>query len=346
MKDSIKIKDIIQLQKKIVPEVLNILEKRYNILRNIHTMQPIGRRGLSNKLSIGERIIRGEVEILKDQGLIEITAAGMILTNEGKYIIDNLQEYICALRGIKDIEEKLKYKLGISEVKIVPGATDGNEYVLEDMGKLAAILIQDFINDGNIIGVTGGTTMEAVAKGIKTPSKRKNITVVPARGGIGGEVERQANTIAATMAKGLGCQYQLLHASDTLGKEALTSILKDPEIKKVINIIKSVDLLVFGIGRADDMARRRELPTSTIEKLENLQAVAEAFGYYFNKKGEIVYEMPTIGISFKDFEKISTVIGVAGGAKKADAIVSVAKLKKSMILVTDEVAALEILEKY
>lgn len=346
MKDSIEIKDIIQLQKKIVPEVLTILEKRYNILKNIYAMQPIGRRGLSNKLSIGERIIRAEVEILKNQGLIEVTAVGMMLTNEGQYIIDNLQEYIYMLRGIKDIEERLKKKLGISKVKIVPGCIDGNEYVLADMGKVAAALIQDIISDDSIIGVTGGTTMEAVAKGIRKPSKRKNIIVVPARGGIGKEVERQANTIAATMAKGLGCQYQLLHASDTLGEQALESILKVPEIQKVTNVIKSVDILVFGIGRADKMARRRELPESIIEQLKDLKAVAEAFGYYFNREGEIVYEMKTIGISFKDFEGVSTAIGVAGGAKKAEAIVSVAKLKKSMILVTDEVAALEILEKY
>ncbi|SNT13373.1 central glycolytic genes regulator [Anaerovirgula multivorans] len=338
--------NIIELQKKIVPEVLIILEKRYNILRNIYAMQPIGRRGLSNKLSIGERIVRTEVEILKDQGLIEVTPYGMTVTPEGENIIDNLQEYIYRLRGIKHLEEQLKKKLDIHEVKIVSGNFEEDEYVLTDIGKATASYIENIIDDSSIIGITGGTTMAAVAKGITRASKNNNIVVVPARGGIGKDVENQSNTVAAEMARRLKCQYQLLHASDTLGQQALESILQDPEIKKVTNIIKSVNLLIFGIGRADKMAQRREMSVEIVEKLKELKAVAEAFGYYFTREGKIVYEMKTVGISFKDFEKISTVIGVAGGANKAEAIVSISKLKKSMILITDEAAALEILEKY
>ncbi|AKL94699.1 transcriptional regulator [Clostridium aceticum] len=338
--------NIIDLQKKIVPEVLTILEKRYSILRNIYEMQPIGRRGLANKLGIGERIIRTEVDLLKNQGLIEVTAAGMSLTLDGEHIINSLQEYIYKIHGIKHLEEKLKKKLEIFQVNIVPGDITENQYVSADMGIVAAHAIENNIKDNSIIGITGGGTMVAVAKGITKPTKCNNIIVVPARGGIGREVEKQANTITAEIARRLKCQYQLLHASDTLGQQALESVLKDPEIQKVTNIIKSVNLLVFGIGRADRMAERRELPKDVIDKLKDLKAVAEAFGYYFTREGKIIYEMQTIGISFKDFEKISTVIGVAGGKSKAEAIVAVSKLKKSMILVTDEAAAVEILQKY
>ncbi|SDK71485.1 sugar-binding transcriptional regulator [Natronincola ferrireducens] len=338
--------DIIDLQKKIAPEVLTIMEKRFNILRNIYGMQPIGRRSLANKLAIGERIIRSEVEILKNQGLVEITAAGMVVTSEGQQIIEGLQEYIYKIRGIKHLEDKLKKKLAIDNVIIVPGNIEEDDYVLDDIGKATAACIESSIYYNTIVGVTGGTTMAAVAKGITKPTKYSNVTVVPARGGIGREVENQSNIIAADMARRLKCQYQLLHASDMLGVQAMESILKDPEIQKVTSIIKSVNLLVFGIGRADKMAKRRELSPAIMDKLEDLKAVAEAFGYYFTRGGEIVYEMQTIGISFKDFEKISTVIGVAGGANKAEAIMAISNLKKSMTLVTDEAAAIEILLKY
>ncbi|SET74674.1 central glycolytic genes regulator [Natronincola peptidivorans] len=338
--------NIIELQKKIIPEALNLLEKRYNILKNIYALQPIGRRGLSNNLFIGERIIRTEVEILKDLGLIDISPAGMSVTSQGVNIIESLQEYIYKLRGIKDIEEKLKKKLNIHEVKVVPGNLEENQYMMVDLGKTTAALILSKIHDNSIIGVTGGSTMAAVAHGIEKPSKSNNVIVLPARGGIGKEVESQANTIAAEMARRLKCQYQLLHASDTLGQQALESILQDPEIQKVTNVIKTADLLVFGIGRADTMADRRDLSPEVIEKLNSHKAVAEAFGFYFTREGDIVYEMKTVGISYCDFQRISTVIGVAGGANKAEAIVAISKLKKSMILVTDEGAAVEILEKY
>ena len=57
--------EILKLQQKLVPEFLELLEKRYNILRTIYYEQPIGRRLLANNLGIGERIVRTEIDLLK-----------------------------------------------------------------------------------------------------------------------------------------------------------------------------------------------------------------------------------------------------------------------------------------
>ena len=46
--------EILSLQKKIVPELVEVLEKRYSILRTIYYNQPIGRRVLANQLDLGE----------------------------------------------------------------------------------------------------------------------------------------------------------------------------------------------------------------------------------------------------------------------------------------------------
>ncbi|ABR49703.1 transcriptional regulator, DeoR family [Alkaliphilus metalliredigens QYMF] len=335
---------MIQLQKKIAPEIFETLDKRYNILRNIHLFQPIGRRVLANKIEIGERIVRAETDFLKDQNMIEVSTAGMTVTSEGEEVIEGLRELLYTTRGIVDLEEKVRVKLGIDRVLITPGNLEEDEYVLEDLGKIAGKLIEKLAKDNTIIGVTGGTTMAAVGKKIPRQSKHKGIMVVPARGGLGREVENQANTISAEMARQLNADYRLLHASDTLGEKALESILQDPEIKEVIGIIKSADLLVFGIGRADKMAQRRELPDETVKKLERLKAVSEAFGYYFNRNGEIVHETNSIGIKFQEFQQIPNAIGVAGGVGKVEAILAISHLKKNMTLVTDEAAALEILK--
>lgn len=337
------VEKIIELQKKIAPESLKIVEKRYYVLKNIFSFQPIGRRGLANKLSMGERIVRSEVEILQNQGLIEIHPYGMIVTEEGNYLIDNLHEYILKIRGIGHIEEKLKNILGIQEVKIVSGNLQNDNFVLKDLGKIAADCVLGLIHEKDIIGITGGSTMAAVANGIKESSKTRNLIVVPARGGMGIRLENQSNTIAAKMAERLKCEYRLLHASDTLEEKTLGNVIKDPKIQEVLQMLKSANILVFGIGRADVMAERRELSGKIRDKLIDSGAVAEAFGYYFTKEGEIVYEMKTIGVNYDDFLNIPTVIGVAGGIDKSEAIMAICKLKKSMILITDESAALEII---
>jgi len=339
-------KDIIEIQKKIIPEAIEMLEKRYDILRSIYTMQPIGRRALAAQLSTGERIVRGEVEFLKNQGLIEISAAGMTTTQDGDEVIDKLKDIIYSLKGIKGLEEELKRKLKLNNVVIVAGNSEEDPSILEEIARETSRIIENLVREKYIIGVTGGSTMAAVAKGLTQQTKDRGIIVVPARGGLGTRMESQANTVAAEIAQKLKGTYHLLHASDTLSEKILQSIIEDPDIKKVKDLIKLVDMLVFGIGKASDMAKRRDLSPKTIEILNERRAVSEAFGYYFNINGEIVYETRTIGITLEDFIRTPYTIGVAGGPQKSEAIVAISKLKENLFLITDEAAAREILEKY
>ncbi len=79
--------------------------------------------------------------------------------------------------------------------------------------------------------------------------------------------------------------------------------------------------------------------------LEEKKAVAEAFGYYFNLEGQIVYKTSSIGVDIKDLDRIGTIMAVAGGKSKADAITAVMAQHRHTILVTDEGAAKAIAEK-
>ncbi|MEN1759825.1 sugar-binding transcriptional regulator [Anoxynatronum sibiricum] len=339
-------KELLDLQKIIVPEMLTLMEKRYHILRNIAVWQPIGRRLLAGKLQIGERIVRKEISFLQLQGLLDVEAGGMTVTPEGREVIQKLKESIYQLRGIRHLQDSLQKKLGIRNAYVVSGNLEEEEYVLNDMAKVASMQLQQTLEDDMVLGITGGSTMAAVAEVLTQMRKMEHVTVVPARGGFGREVEKQANTVVAQIARKLGARYMLLHASDTLSKEALQSVLNDPAIKKVVETIKTTRCLVFGIGRADEMARRREFSQDQIDMLSRQRAVAESFGFYFTREGTIVHEIETLGINFNDFLKMEHAIGVAGGARKAEAIFTIARLKPSMVLVTDEAAAMEIMKHF
>lgn len=336
--------DLIELQKKIIPEMTEILEKRYNILRTIYYSQPIGRRTLANSLGIGERIIRTEVNILKDQGLLEIETLGMKVTEEGKIIIDKLKDFIHKLKGLSSLEKNLESILKVSKVLIVPGNSDQDELILKDIGKITSTYLKSFIGNNNIIGITGGTTMATLAEEMVFDKSKTNILVMPARGGLGKSLETQSNNVAAKLAQKLNGNYRLLHIPDNIGKDALEALLQVPEINETVNLIKKMDILVFGIGRADTMAERRQLSQRSIEELITKGAVAEAFGYYFNTKGDIILESSTVGLSLDNFKKVPNVIAVASGEMKAEAIISICSLREKMILVTDEGAARKIID--
>lgn len=336
--------ELIRLQNKIVPEITELIERRYSILKSIYYRQPVGRRTISEELKIGERIVRSEVNFLKDQSLIHINAEGMSTTKQGEEIIDKLNKFIFELKGLSDVENKIKEKIGLSNVIIVPGDMDSDSLVSTDLGRTAGEYIKGILKNGSIVALTGGTTVKEVVDNFPKASGYKNIMVVPARGGVGKSVETQANTLAANLAEKLGGSYKLLHSPDNLSKEAMDAILKEKEVKEVLDVIENTQILIHGIGRMDKMASRRGLSQCEIENLFNLGAVGEAFGYYFDKQGRIVHSTLTIGIKNETLKKINILVAVAGGSNKAEAILSVIKNNNKIILVTDEGAAREILK--
>lgn len=323
--------------------MIELLQKRYNILRTIFYNQPVGRRILANSLGVGERIVRTEINFLKEQNLIEINTPGMSITPEGEDIIEKLKDFIHEIKGLSEIEKYLKDKLGLKDVIIVPGDVEEDKTLINELGKAAGNYLKNVIKDKSIIALTGGSTIKEVIDNVPKMSHLKNVLVVPARGGMGKNLETQANNLAANLANKIGASYKLLHMPDNLSHNALNTILNEKDVKDIVENIRNCDILVYGIGRADEMARRRGLGNEEINKLISLGAVGEAFGYYFNKSGNIVYSTPIIGIQNEDIKKINNLIAVAGGRSKAEAIVAIEINNANSVIIIDEGAAEEII---
>jgi central glycolytic genes regulator len=201
--------DTLKLQQKVVPEMIDLLEKRYKILRTIYYNQPIGRRVLSNLLEMGERIIRTEISFLKSKNLIEINTPGMTITDEGEEIINKLKDFIHEIKGLSEIEKYIKEKLSLKQVIVVPGDMDEDKTIINELGKVAAHYINGIIKENYTIALTGGTTIKEVVDNLSKINNLKNILIIPARGGMGGNVETQANTLAASFANRVGGRYKL-----------------------------------------------------------------------------------------------------------------------------------------
>lgn len=336
--------EILKLQKKIVPELVELLEKRYSILRAIYYNQPIGRRILANMLSLGERIVRTEINFLKSQGLIEINTPGMTVTKDGEEILESLKDFIHEIKGLSDVEEIIRKALGTKKVIVVPGDMDVDNSIIKELGKAAANYAKSIIKSGNIIAITGGSTIKEVIDNFPKMNNIHNAMVVPARGGMGKKVETQANTLAARLAKKLNGSYKMLHVPENLSEEILETIIQEKEIKDVIDTIHKADVLIYGIGRADKMALKRGLSQEQFDRLTSLGAVGEAFGFYFDKQAKVISVNQTLGININDVNKISTHIAVAGGKNKVEAILATELNKSNGVLITDEGAAMKIIE--
>jgi len=335
----------IDIQKRLLPDLLQVLQKRYTILRYIGFMQPVGRRSLAVSLGFTERILRSEVDFLKDQNLININNVGMSLTSEGKNLLEDLEGLMRELKGIDVMELELKHRLGIKKVIIVPGDCDESSMVKGELGKAAAVCMKKLLGGKNIIAVTGGSTMAAVAERLSPELTQKEMLFVPARGGVGEDVANQANTICSNMAKNTDSKHRVLYVPGQVSSEIYESLIREPDIHEVLNLIQSASMVLHGIGDAITMAERRKTNPNIKQRLEKGEAVGEAFGYYFNEEGEIVHKVQTIGLQLEDLAHIPNVIAIAGGTSKAKAIKAYFKqAPSSTVLITDEGVAKTLLK--
>lgn len=332
--------------KKLIPKELQILRRRYRILKGIQLFQPIGRRVLSDKISISEKMVRTETEFLKREGCISSSGAGMALEAKGQHLLVDLKPFVEMMDDLETIEEKIRIILNCKEVFIVSGNADDDEETILSIGQKAAEVLLQKIEDNDIIALTGGSTVHNVIEALSYHDiQERNVTVVPARGSLGRNVAYQANTLVAMMAAKINCPYHLLNIPDNLSQRSLESLREEPEIQEALNKLVKANILVCGIGNAFKMAKRRNLSTEVIAELANNNATAEALGYYFNDQGEIIYASRSVGITVDQMTELKYTIAVAGGYSKSDAILSVSDILKRGCVIMDEGAARGIIEK-
>ncbi|MDO5717850.1 MAG: sugar-binding domain-containing protein [Tissierellia bacterium] len=318
---------------KLVPEISELYLLRYEMLKIISDNEPIGRRALARMLGVNERKVRKQSDFLQRLNYINITEMGMNITEEGMEVLAISGKYADEFRDIKNLKSKLIKKLEIEDIYIID-ANIGGIFNSKSFAVYAGEYIHGFISDGDIIGITGGSTMKLMVDYMNNGKSYPKSIVVPARGSLGKKYEYQANAIVEILADKLGTEYFTINFPDYMDADIIDEI-KDDDIKKYNRLIGSIDLLVFGVGRADIMSLRRRLSQDTIMELESRGAVCEAFGNYFDIDGNNIFETSSIGLTLDGYKRVRTAIAVAFGNEKAEPIISLANIKKDIRIIMD-----------
>lgn len=328
-----------EAERLLLPEIDSMLEKRIRILRAIHLAGTIGRRALCEVVQMTEREVRNETDVLKRQNLILILQKGMICTEQGYEVLEKLSALYYELSGLTQKEQRLAAYFGIEQVIIVAGDLEKNTNMLQLLGKEASDVLQRVAKPNSKIALTGGQSVAAVASFLQN-QKLHNPLFIPARGGIGEDIQYQANTLAAQFAQESNGQYRTLYTPEHLSEQAYLTMIHEPSVAAILSLYDEVNIVVHGIGAAEEMVIRRNSSTEVRELLASRGAVGESFGYYYDEQGNIVHHIRTIGIQLEQVQKSDKVIAIAGGAKKAKAIQAYFKnASPHTILITDESAA-------
>lgn len=327
--------------KRIAANQVEEIFRRALLLERIHAIGPVGRRTLAASMQLSEREVRAVAEALKEEGLILLNTSGMLLSPDGVKILPEVRSLCRSISGLHELEKDLKDKLGILHLNIVPGDADQDRIVLIDLGRATAQVVEGVMKDGMIVAVSGGSTMSEVARAM-TPAA-SHVMVVPARGGFGRMAQMQADAVAGELAQRIRGDCRLMHLPEGMDQETLSKAIKLPGIRETLALMRNADIILYGVGRADDMAQRRSLSLPLRRQLQKEGAVGEALGEFYDITGRVIHQSPSLSSEVGTGKPGAMTIMAGAGERKAEAILAGVRWHPPWALVIDEGAGRRIL---
>jgi DNA-binding transcriptional regulator LsrR (DeoR family) len=254
-----------------------------------------------------------------------------------------------------DLEEQLEQKYGLQEAVVVEVLNPSSqEMVAREVGVAAANYFQRTIQDGDIIGIAWGSTLNAMV-GALQPMDVRDVHVVQMIGGLGmPEAEVHATSLCRRLTQLLNSRLTLLHAPGVVDNQLVTqAILSDSHMQEVLGLFERINVAYVGVGsptpdsvvmRDGTIIRQKDLNTLLANG-----AVGDIVLRYFDAQGRPVHsdlDERVIGISLEQLKRIPRVVGVTGGPQKHEVIYGALRGRLINILITDEHSARYLLEPF
>jgi DNA-binding transcriptional regulator LsrR (DeoR family) len=259
--------------------------------------------------------------------------------------IDEVSSY-----GIR-LADQIKERYALKHVIVVP-QSHSTESAKEKVGQAAAFYLKSILASGMLVGISWGSTVFNTINNIKQDINLK-CDVIELIGGRENQTQdTDANMMALKLAKTLNGNCYLLQAPFMVQSKVLHDLLlEEPHIKSHFEMIQRTNIALVGLGSTHPelsaQFRSGHISMRDTEKLMQEGVVGDVCGSYIDIEGNIcnsALNERMIAVSLEHLRAIPTVIGVAAGEQKAEIITAALRGKYIDTLITDESAAIRVLE--
>jgi DNA-binding transcriptional regulator LsrR (DeoR family) len=252
------------------------------------------------------------------------------------------------------IEERLKAIFRLQDVIVIPAVAESGSSPLNTLGIAAAEFLLEHLRDGDVIGVGGGSAVNAVAQAI-TPARSYNVEVVPLIGAVQGEITTDVNYLASQLAEKLEAKAYLLNAPAFVeSKEHCETLKSMGPVKEILDIARRANIALVGVGMLDpNLSRFVRFTALTANEMNRIVddcgGVGDLNAFVFNKEGQACaqdFADRVVGVSLTEIKNIPFRIGMAATAAKALPIYGALRGGYLHALITDETAARGVLSLF
>jgi deoxyribonucleoside regulator len=251
-----------------------------------------------------------------------------------------------------ELEQRLVVRFGLREARVLVGRERAEEEIRRGMGELAARLIDGYVEDGQILGVSYGRSLASTIAAL-APSRKIALTVVPVIGAVGSDNPSiDGPDLVRRFAMAYGGEYRYLPVpllvEDIRTREALVQL---PKVHETLNLAKRAAIVLLGIGALSPVVTseiwKGYLDERQLSRLKNQGAIGHMCGQFYDAQGKVLdleVNRRTIGIGLQTLTTVELVIAVASGKAKTAAILGALRGKYLNILVTDDATAAGVLD--
>ncbi len=252
------------------------------------------------------------------------------------------------------LEQQLRKKLGIKDVKIVSAGDESNEAINASIGAAAQTYLVNSLSSGMTVGMGWGRTLETMIRYFR-PSSLSNLSIVSLLGVMGSASAREysmhANSLCEAMASNVANaslfpMYAPLVAQNAV---AAQTFLSSDIVANTCRKYDALDVAIVGIDgdpRHSTTIDMEKTLHPLLPEMEKKGIVGNICARFYDANGNIrplSIDDQILSISAEALFKTPVVIGAAGGKYKAASILSGARAGLFNILITDSYTAQEIL---
>ena len=304
----------------------------YNIAK-LHYIDKISQKKLADMYKVSTATISRFINEAEDLNIVDIKVHDVVGAN-------------------RKIEDGVKAKYDLKKVIISSIPSDDENLLKKVIGKSAASLITNILEDNIRVGIAWGTSIYEMLKFLKY-KHFQNIKVVDLIGNVGKiYYDISSSSLAVKFAKNFNAEnYSLNSLAIVEKKETKDFLTREDEIKEVLDMTKDLDIAIISIGTTDIKQRiimNLKFGRDIIIEAKNNGAVGNICLRFFDSKGNEVKTSfcdRMIGINFNDYKKINTKVCISGGLKKFSAIRAALRNNLVDILITDNLVGNRLLNE-
>jgi len=298
---------------------------------NLYYIEDLKQEEIAKKLGISRPTISRLLKDAKQAGIVRIE---IVSPFENDY---------------SELEKSIEMKYGLKNVIVANDQADDLSQKKE-LAKEAALYLQRILKPKDVVGLSMGTTLREIPQYV-TGRKDSKITFVPLLGGVGqANIEIHPNQIVMEIANAFGGQYMLLHAPAVVSDpNIIKTFSQELGIKRVMEMMEKVNVAVVGLGTPFDenstMMATGYYDHEDIELMKQKKAVGDICMQSYNAEGEskeFDSNKKVFGFPIEKLRNIETVVAVAGGLSKLEAIKGAIRGGYINVLITNYSNALEL----